>query len=78
MTTTTESRPHKKIHGRLLAKALHDAGLIPGDLNGIRRIVIDIQASDVPVMYVEYFMDDRWLEVVTVFDGIEVRTKEPE
>jgi hypothetical protein len=65
-----------KITGRALAKALHDGGVIPGDLGNIRRIVLDISADSVPVLYVEYFADDKWLDVVRTFDGIEVRTND--
>jgi hypothetical protein len=72
----TTAVPHRKIHGRHLAKALHDAGLIPGELDDIRRIVIDIQPTKAPIMYVEYYADDRWLDVIHVFDGLEVRTRE--
>lgn len=64
----------RKLIGRELARALHDAGLIPGELENIRRIVIDIPASGAAVMYVEHYTDERWLDVVRMFGGIEIRT----
>ena len=64
-----------RVTGRVIAKALHEAGLIPGDLNDIRRIVIDLQPDDAAIMYLDYFADgEQWLDVVRTFKGIEVRT----
>ena len=73
----TDLQPRKRILGRDLAAALHEAGLIPGDLNSVRRIVIDLQAFEAAVMYVDYYADERWLEVVRTFAGVEIRTREP-
>jgi hypothetical protein len=66
----------RKILGRELARALHEAGLIPGELTSIRRVVIDLQPSEAAVMYIDYFADERWLDVVHTFDGIEIRIRE--
>jgi hypothetical protein len=56
--------------GPRLAKKLHEAGLIPGDLNDIHRIVLDIRHDRVPVLYVEYFSDtDKWIEVLGASRG---------
>jgi hypothetical protein len=63
----------RKITGRALGQALHAAGLIPGELEDISRIVIDIPAAGPALMYVEYYADEGWLDVVRSFDGIEIR-----
>lgn len=52
-----------------LLQALHNAGLIN---QNTRRVVIDIQAGEAPIMYVEQFGDDRLLSVVQALDGIKI------
>jgi hypothetical protein len=63
----------KVIKSNELAELLVDAGIIEGPLEAVRRIVIDIHAERLPVMFVEYMVDDRVLEVVQRLEGIEVK-----
>ena len=70
MTTETP----RKITSRAFAEALANAGIIR-DLNLVRRIVVDAQAGHALRVYVEYFGDERWLNVVHVLDGIEITTQ---
>lgn len=55
-------------------RALIASGVLPDGMR-TRRVVIDLQAGrgHVPVMYVEYFGDQRLLDVVQALDGIEIR-----
>ena len=64
-----------KTFGQSLAKKLHEAGLIPDDLNDVRRAVLVMEAGSVPVLYVEYLIDDSWLEVVKGQEGIRIQTR---
>ncbi|HWD45896.1 MAG TPA: hypothetical protein VHM23_19660 [Actinomycetota bacterium] len=52
-------------------QALVAAGVLRED-ETIRRVVIDANAGDVVVMYVERWGDERLLQVATTLDGIEV------
>lgn len=71
----TPTRPPRKILSRALCLALHDAGLIPGDLANIRRVVLDLEPARAAMLYVDYYTDERWLDVVRVLDGVEVITR---
>ncbi len=63
------------VTSREVAKVLHSAGLIPGDLNRVQRIVIDLEQSQPAKMYVSYLGDERWLEVLThAVEGVQVVT----
>jgi len=57
-------------------EALKAAGVVSEE-DLIRRIVIDIQAPDLVVMYVERPGDERLLDVIPTLDGVEIRTGEP-
>jgi hypothetical protein len=56
-----------------VAEALIKAGLIEGPLDRVRRIVIDLKAEDLPVIYVEYEVSEHILDVIPVLTGIEVK-----
>jgi hypothetical protein len=64
---------HKIVHSVQVAKALVEAGIIEGPLTSIRRIVIDLKPESLPVMYIEYEVDERILEVIPQLGGIEVK-----
>lgn len=55
-------------------RALAAAGII-SDLENVRRIVIDAEAGELLRLYVEYFGDERWLNVAQALDGIEITTQ---
>jgi hypothetical protein len=57
-------------------RALVDADVFRED-EKIRRIVIDAQAGDAVVMYVERLGDERLLDVALTLDGIEIRGGTP-
>jgi len=63
----------RKIVSREFAQALADVGIIQG-LGNVRRIVVDAQAGEPLRFYVEYYGDERWLNVTQALDGIEVTT----
>lgn len=46
--------------------ALRAMGIEPNDA---RRIVIDIQSGNLPVIYVEYFADNRMIELAKLMAG---------
>lgn len=62
----------KRIMADRFYRALIDADVIR-DGESIRRIVIDIQAMQAVVMYVERWGDERLLDVVPTLDGVEIR-----
>jgi hypothetical protein len=70
------TRAPRKIMSREFAEALAAAGIIH-DLGNVRRIVLDAQAGDVVRVYVEYYGDERWLNVTCALDGVEVTTSAP-
>ena len=63
----------RKITASEFGKALADAGII-SDLENVRRIVIDAKAGEPLRFYVEYFGDERWLNVAQFLKGIVVTT----
>jgi hypothetical protein len=69
MTQTTRPR---RIMSDALWPVLMKAGLFRED-DSVRRIVIDAQAGEPIVMYVEHWGDERLLDVATTLQGIEVR-----
>lgn len=58
-----------KITADPLLAALREAGVADNDT---RRIVIDIQAGHVPVVYIERYADVRLLSVVQTLAGVEI------
>lgn len=55
-------------------QALHDAGIVEDDPTMVRRVVIDLAAGEVGVVYIEKFADADRLEValghgLTVVEG---------
>jgi hypothetical protein len=73
MTQTTQPRI---ITTEKFWRALVDAGVFRED-EKVRRIVIDAQAGDAVVMYVERWGDERLLDVALTLDGIEIRGGPP-
>lgn len=61
------------LSSELLAALADLAGIEAGM---IRRIVIDIQAGDVPMIHIERFGDDKLLRVVRALDGIQITTSD--
>jgi hypothetical protein len=54
-------------------KVLAETGLFDntsGDL--VSRVVIDLKATDVPVIHVEFIGDERLLKVTKTLEGIEI------
>lgn len=70
------SQQHRVIRSDHFADALVAAGVIASG-DKIRRVVIDANAGEAVVMYVERFGDERLLNVVTTLDGIEVHAGTP-
>jgi hypothetical protein len=68
MTVTTRPR---LITTEAFWRALVDAGVFRED-ESVRRIVIDAQAGEPLVMYVERWGDERLLQVATTLEGIEI------
>lgn len=66
-------RPDPVITSERFAKALQDAGIL--DDGHVRRVVIDAQAGHVLMLHVEYFGDEKLLNVVRTLDGAEVHTQ---
>lgn len=62
----------RRIMSESLWPAFVKAGLFPDD-GAVRRVVIDVQAGEPVVMYVEMWGDERLLDVVPTLEGIEVR-----
>lgn len=60
------------ITGKSLVKALLEAGVIRVE-DRVRRVVIDVDVKDVPLIYVERYGDERLIEVVPALVGVEVR-----
>lgn len=63
----------KLVRSEDVAKALIEAGVIEGPIDRVRRIVIDLKAGDLPVIYVEYEASEHILDVMPVLTGIEVQ-----
>ena len=53
-------------------QALADAGIIH-EPKRVRRVVIDCQPGEVPIIYVERFGDERLVELAPLLTGIELR-----
>ena len=68
----------RRIESREFAKSLVDAGIIDFDLDSMRRIVIDANAGEFLMVYVETFGDERWLSAGVHMEGIEVHTGPPQ
>jgi len=60
------------IHGTKFIAALLESGVITKD-ERVRRIVIDADATNAVVMYVERYGDSRLLEVIPALTGVEIR-----
>lgn len=61
------------ITAEAFGRALAEAGIIH-DPHRVARIVIDAQAGHVVIMHVQYFGDERLLQVAMTLDGIKVTT----
>jgi hypothetical protein len=53
-----------------LAEALEAAGL--GDQSNVRRVVIDLPAKDMPIVYVEHYGTEKIVNVVQTLSGVQV------
>jgi hypothetical protein len=62
---------YRRIHTNTFWRALVDAGVFRED-ETIRRVVIDAQAGEAVVMYIERWGDERLLQVATTLEGIEI------
>lgn len=56
-------------------KTLHAAGVFADDPNEVRRVVIDLTAGQAARVYVDKFLDDKFIDVL-LFDGIEIVERE--
>jgi len=63
-----------KIRSEAFAEALAHAGIIH-DLGNVHRIVVDALAGEPLRVYVEYYGDERWLNVTPALDGVQVTTR---
>lgn len=45
------------------------------DVAKTRRVVIDIQANEPPIVYIEQHGDDKLIDVVRAVTGVEVKIK---
>jgi hypothetical protein len=70
----TEAKRPLRMHGRdqRIYDALRDAGIIREN-DYVRRVIIDIDVSAAPVIYIERYGDERLLEVLRTLDGAEIR-----
>lgn len=67
-----ETPPRSRlIQGHRFVAALETAGII-NEADRVRRIVIDANAKDVVVMYVERYGDERLIDVATTLNGVEI------
>ncbi len=74
---TPEREPDKRplrMHGRdpRILDALKQAGIIREN-DYVRRVIIDINAADAVVVYIERYGDERLLDVIRTLDGAEIR-----
>ena len=63
------------ITSEAFAQKLVDLGIVE-EIGLIRRLVVDAQAGHALMVHVEYFGDERWLEVTRTLDGVEVQISE--
>lgn len=69
----SDSERPKVIVASEVIRALVTAGILP-DGRRTRRVVIDLQTgANVPIMYVEYYGDERLLQVGQTLEGVEIR-----
>jgi hypothetical protein len=64
----------KLILSNVFGQALADAGIVE-DIDTVQRVVIDVQAGEPLMIYVQRFGDERWLDVAPLAAGAEVITK---
>ena len=67
MPTTT-----KPILAETFARALEAAGVLD-NFDTTKRVVIDANAGDVVMVYVERYGDERLLQVALTLDGVEIQ-----
>lgn len=60
----------KRIMSRELLEALREAFDIEPD--NVRRVVIDIQAGEVPMVHIEQFADERTINVIRELGGVRI------
>jgi hypothetical protein len=65
----------RRIMSEDFGRALIGAGLIPGPADAIRRIVIDVQGGEPLAVYVEYYGDERWLDIAPLVTGAQIITR---
>jgi hypothetical protein len=47
-----------------------------GNVDSVRRVVIDIQSGHVPVVHIERYGDEKMLDVVRSLAGVEIEREE--
>lgn len=66
----------KALSTKVFFRALFDAGVLRED-EAIKRIVIDADAGNVVMLYIERFGDDRLLNVMTTLEGVVIHQANP-
>ena len=74
MSAPTAERPKVVVASEVI-RALIAAGILP-DGQRTRRVVIDLKAggAELPIIYVEYYGDERLLQVAQTLEGVEIRS----
>lgn len=64
---------------RLVDQALVEAlaSMLGHSVRSVRRIVIDIQSGEPPIVYVERFDEGKLINVIQALKGVEVKFAEP-
>lgn len=57
------ARPHHRIMAEQYGQALAEAGLI-ANIDDVRRILVDVQQGRPLTVWVEYYADERWLDLM--------------
>ena len=65
------ARPPRRVLSESYGRALAEAGLI-ANINDVQRIVVDVRAGHALTVWVAYYGDDRWLDVLPP-EGVMVR-----
>lgn len=64
----------ERIMSDKIAQALWAAGILDAEPGTYRRIVLDLQAGRLAVLYTDQYARPAWLDVVRTLDGVEVTT----
>lgn len=63
----------KYLHANAMFAALEAAGICD---TSTQRVVIDIQAGAIPIIYIQKLADERLLNVIPTLEGVEIRVVE--